>query len=43
MIPEDNSLASEGFGRSLRAGWNGRPARCFRRPAESISRSEPER
>ena len=26
-----------------RVGWNGRPARCCRRPAGSISRSEPER
>ena len=26
-----------------RIGWNGRPARCFRRLAGSISRNEPER
>ena len=27
--------------RAVRAGWNGRPARGFRRLAGSISRSEP--
>ena len=43
MIPEDNSLAREGFDRSYGAGWNGRLARCCRRLTGSASHSEAER